>query len=70
MSTGQRKSVRALMPSSNDGETPATARGAVRYVPLSVPVILLPAGSTAADVAALDVPSGTIPVGTIVLVKA
>jgi hypothetical protein len=36
----------------------------LEYVSLSVPVILLPAGSTAADV-----PAGT-PIGTIVLVKA
>lgn len=53
-----------LEPSASDAETLATVSGELAYVSLSVPVILLPAGSTAADV-----PAGT-PVGTIVLVKA
>lgn len=64
MSTGQQLSPRALQSSGNNAETLATVDGALKYVELSVPVILLPAGSTAADV-----PAGT-PVGTIVLVKA
>lgn len=64
MTTGQQLSPRALLPSSNNAETLATVDGALTYVELSVPVILLPAGSDASDV-----PAGT-PVGTIVLVKA
>jgi hypothetical protein len=47
------------------GETLAkTSGGGAEWVTDSVPVVLLPAGSTAADV-----PSGT-PTGTIILVKA
>lgn len=53
-----------IEPSTSNAETLATVAGKLSYVSLSVPVILLPAGSTAADV-----PAGT-PVGTIVLVKA
>jgi hypothetical protein len=53
-----------IEPSTSDGETLATVDGALTYVSLSVPVILLPAGSDASDV-----PAGT-PVGTIVFVKA
>lgn len=47
-----------------DGNTPAIQDGTLTYVELSVPVLLLPAGSTA-----VDVPADT-PVGTIILVKA
>lgn len=50
---------------STEGNTLAVdSADTLRYIEFSVPVILLPTGSTAADV-----PAGT-PVGTIVLVKA
>jgi hypothetical protein len=64
MTTGQQLDPRAIQPSNNNAETLATVDDALVYVEGSVPVILLPAGSTA-----VDVPAGT-PVGTIILVKA
>jgi hypothetical protein len=64
MSTGRFLDPESINGSATDGETLTTVDGLPAWLPASVPVILLPAGSTAADV-----PAGT-PIGTIVLVKA
>lgn len=62
--TDQRHSPRAIIgDEDHDGRVLTTVGGVPQWLPSSVPVLLLPAGSTAADV-----PAGT-PVPAIVLVK-
>lgn len=65
MTTEGRYSPRAVKgDASDDGPTLVTIDGVPQWLPMSRPVIPLPAGSDSSDV-----PAGT-PVGTIIFVKA
>jgi hypothetical protein len=64
MTTGRFLEPESIEGSSSDGETIATVDGVPAWVPMSIPVLLLPSGSDASDV-----PAGT-PVGTIIFMKA